>query len=448
MSFLQEAEIIVDGEKSESPQNNMSLTKKCPYCAEDILAQAMKCKHCGSTIAKKSAKPNAFLRFMSTLPTAVWKNFRIRFITLILVLANISLLTFHKTFRGWAGFGSLSDALDGFISMFYACDLKEWWFFEFVGYFVVFYLGWKLWKAIPGYPGKKRLSALLDSTFPVQAVAFAVVLLVILSRSMRMNSIVLALVFVGWYLIGKIPNSHKKVSNTYWIDAVLVTQATLLVITILAWGAYYVTGTNFKLLFGPYSYNDSQMHVLLRSVGELQSQPSLREWYSITNYAKAILGIPLFLVFLRMMKFGVSTKVKKVIAFTLTGLVSSAVVASTLFLYLSADPHPYSRVRAYMERMEEIMNTGDCEKVEEELSAFVEKRRSDLAETMRHYEKYTFIAARRIQHSRYGATRLIKEVREFEEVERRTNQNWFQFARNCPDEHARLNELRKENTDE
>lgn len=30
-------------------------TRKCPYCAEDVRAEAVKCKHCGSDITAQSA---------------------------------------------------------------------------------------------------------------------------------------------------------------------------------------------------------------------------------------------------------------------------------------------------------------------------------------------------------------------------------------------------------
>ena len=32
------------------PQMEHRETKKCPFCAEDVLVQALKCKHCGSTL--------------------------------------------------------------------------------------------------------------------------------------------------------------------------------------------------------------------------------------------------------------------------------------------------------------------------------------------------------------------------------------------------------------
>jgi hypothetical protein len=36
-------------------ENMKENTKKCPYCPEDILAEVIKCKHCGSTLfANKS----------------------------------------------------------------------------------------------------------------------------------------------------------------------------------------------------------------------------------------------------------------------------------------------------------------------------------------------------------------------------------------------------------
>lgn len=35
---------------SPSPQQPLRETKKCPFCAEEVLVQAIKCKHCGSTL--------------------------------------------------------------------------------------------------------------------------------------------------------------------------------------------------------------------------------------------------------------------------------------------------------------------------------------------------------------------------------------------------------------
>jgi hypothetical protein len=36
----------------------MEETKRCPFCAEEILSAAVKCKHCGSALNEKAAAPS------------------------------------------------------------------------------------------------------------------------------------------------------------------------------------------------------------------------------------------------------------------------------------------------------------------------------------------------------------------------------------------------------
>lgn len=53
-SYLRRGWVEV-GVASSQPEQAPATTKKCPYCAEEILVDAIKCKHCGSALSDPSS---------------------------------------------------------------------------------------------------------------------------------------------------------------------------------------------------------------------------------------------------------------------------------------------------------------------------------------------------------------------------------------------------------
>lgn len=80
--------------------------KKCPYCAEEIQDEAIKCKHCGEFLEKPQKEKWYFktsilvILFLSIGPLALpllWINPKFSRITKIVVSAITIILTYYLT---------------------------------------------------------------------------------------------------------------------------------------------------------------------------------------------------------------------------------------------------------------------------------------------------------------------------------------------------------------